>query len=346
MTRLRRSAALAITRVALAWAAIALPGFRGSASVDAAASGAQASSSITITNVVIAPEGDHTTVTIEADGPLPVPTVGQLEAPPRFFMDFAGVSATTRGGAAQEGAHVVRVRVALFSSQPRVTRVVVDLKQQEPIRTEAGDRQAGRFKVVIGAAAPAAAPPEPQPARPQPAGPPIAPVPALPVPSGVARPDPVGTSPPPVPDAPPGVFPSRPPEPPPPARDLEQYREQVEPALVRLREVRPLLTAIDRREVKPPENLGGAREALSGVLRTLTTVRAPEALKGTHDLLLRSVSLALMAATLREDAGTRADPDKMRNAGSAAAGALLLLDRVCTALNVQCGALPAPSAGR
>ena len=40
----------------------------------------------------------------------------------------------------------------------------------------------------------------------------------------------------------------------------------------------------------------------------------------------------MMAATLRADAGTRADPTDIRNASSAAAGALLLLDRVCIEL--------------
>jgi hypothetical protein len=45
-----------------------------------------------------------------------------------------------------------------------------------------------------------------------------------------------------------------------------------------------------------------------------------------------------MAATLRADAGTRADPTMIRNASSAAAGALLLLDRVC--IEIGCPELP------
>ena len=65
------------------------------------------------------------------------------------------------------------------------------------------------------------------------------------------------------------------------------------------------------------------------MLRALTGVRPPDSIRPTHDLLLKAVSFALMAATLRDDAGTRADPERLRNAGSAAAGALLLLDRVC-----------------
>ena len=57
----------------------------------------------------------------------------------------------------------------------------------------------------------------------------------------------------------------------------------------------------------------------------------------THDVLVRAASLALMAATLRDDLGGRADPTTIRNASSAAAGALLLLDRVC--IEIGCGPL-------
>ena len=55
----------------------------------------------------------------------------------------------------------------------------------------------------------------------------------------------------------------------------------------------------------------------------------------THDMLLQSTTLAQRALKLRMSG---ADPTALRNAGSAAAGALLLLDRVC--IDVGCDAPP------
>jgi len=124
----------------------------------------------------------------------------------------------------------------------------------------------------------------------------------------------------------------------PPAGDVRQYREQVEPALNRLRALRALLRGIDEQDLKPPEGLPAARAELSAIIRVLAGVGPPDSMKPTHDLLLRSASLAMMSATLRADAGMRADPTAIRNASSAAAGALLLLDRVC--IEIGCTELP------
>ena len=88
-----------------------------------------------------------------------------------------------------------------------------------------------------------------------------------------------------------------------------------------------------------PGGLTDVRTELSGILRALSTVRPAEPLVSTHDLLVRSASLALMAITLRDmGPGAGVDQDALRNASSAAAGALLLLDRVC--VDIGCGALP------
>jgi hypothetical protein len=139
---------------------------------------------------------------------------------------------------------------------------------------------------------------------------------------------------------PPAVYPVKSGAPPskPSAGDVSRYREQVEQPLNRLRVLRALLTDIDEQELKPPEGLPAARAELSAVIRVLAGVGPPDSLKPTHDLLLRSASLAMMSATLRADAGMRADPTAIRNASSAAAGALLLLDRVC--IEIGCTGLP------
>jgi hypothetical protein len=299
---------------------------------------AQPARSIAIKDVKISRDGDVTVVTIEADGALPAPAVGELDGPPRFFLDFHGVNAATRGATAEPGGNVIRVRVARHADTPPTTRVVVDMAEKQPVRTEAGDRDAGRFKVLIGIVTPEAEKmpsPAVQPGAPPPvpmasAPPPIQPVEQLPPPP-TARPESAPTSGASVPAAqpPPQVYPSRPPATPLPQKDVEKYREQIDPALARLQKLRSVLQAIDSKDPKPPEGLPAAREELSGVLRALTGARPPESVRATHDLLLKAVSFGLMAATLRDDAGTRGDPERLRNAGSAAAGALLLLDRVC-----------------
>jgi hypothetical protein len=107
--------------------------------------------------------------------------------------------------------------------------------------------------------------------------------------------------------------------------------------LNQLRTRRMLLTVIDQQEPRPPEGLSAARAEFSAVIRALAGVRPAPSMLPTHDLLVRSASLALMAATLRDDTGGRADPTALRNASSAAAGALLLLDRVC--IEIGCGPL-------
>ena len=335
-------------QLAVAWLQLIIIGLCGVAT-RAIAPTPQPGRTSTIKDTRISRQGDLSIVTIEADGPLPTPTVGQLDSPPRFFMDFPDVSTATRGASGGSGGAVLRVRVALHSTEPRITRVVIDLAQKQPIRTEAEEQEQGRFKILIGATTPQPNPPpvaaEPKPReQPRPTSPsnppPVSPPPVSSDPRGTPATSGTGTTAvaPATPSPAPAIFPSRPPPPAPPARDVDRYREQVEPIVSRLTKLRPLLNAIDLKDARPPEGLGVAREEFSGILRTLTTVRAPETVRATHDLLVRSASFGLMAATLREDAGMRADPDKLRNAASAAAGALLLLDRVC--IEIKCAALP------
>lgn len=313
----------------------------------------------TIKSVRIARSGDLWTIVIEADGALSAPKVGELDGPPRVYMDFEGVRTTVGTVAAEAGAPIVRVRAAHHSRAPLVTRVVVDLAFKQPIRTETEQLESGRFKILIGAVAPAPTPPPP---RPEPASSPnrvVLPPVELPpfVAAPPAAPPPGGTPPPAVPktaaSAPPGTpaasptssspgitpVPARSTTPPVSPKDAERYLEQIAGALEPYRKLRATLTSIDRQEATPPAGLGQVREELASILRALSAFPPSDNVKPVHDLLTRSVSFALMAATLRQDAGTRGDPVAMRNAASAAAGALLLLDRACTELG--CPPLPA-----
>lgn len=348
---------------------------------------AQASLLIILTSVQVLRDGRTALVSIEADGPLPLPATGMLDSPPRFFLDFPGVIAGTRGTAGDGPPLVSRVRVALHSASPPVTRVVIDLARPQPVKVEAEGREAGRIRVVVGgpgeaarpevAAPPREAPPTPalipvpplppetpakspppseSPARPQdpaasrsvraPAPATLQPQPSLPRPErsnadppptkadpAAARPDPAKAAPPPVYAAGPSHAGAKPAQP-----EIDRYKEQISVALNQLRGRRTLLSLIDQQDPKPPDGLGAARAEFSAVIRSLAGARPAATMLPTHDVLVRAASLALMATTLRDDLGGRADPTTIRNASSAAAGALLLLDRVC--IEIGCGPLP------
>lgn len=356
---------------------------------------AQDSPLIILTSVQVLRDGRTALVSIEADGPLPLPATGVLDSPPRFFLDFPGVIAGTRGTAGDGPPLVSRVRVALHSASPPVTRVVIDLARPQPVKVEAEGREAGRIRVVVGGpgeaarsevaaptrealptpalipvpplppetpatsppssqpparsqepaasrSVPTSAPPQQQPSLPQPersnAGPPppeavpVAHPPTKALPAG-ARTDQAAAASPPVYAAGPSHTGAKPAQP-----EIDRYMEQVSVPLNQLRGRRTLLSLIDQQDPTRPDGLGAARAEFSAVIRALAGARPATTMLATHDVLVRAASLALMAATLRDDLGERADPTTIRNASSAAAGALLLLDRVC--IEIGCGPLP------
>ena len=353
MTRLRsRSARVPVAAQAVLFVVL---------SIQSTLVASQTSPAPTLRNVRLTQSGEVWTIVVEADGALSQPKIGELDGPPRVYIDFEGVRTSVTSVAAEPGAPVVRVRAAVHSRTPLVTRVVVDLASKQPIRTETEHLQSGRFKILIGTVTST----EPQ-SEPAPAANPVAVLPAVelpPVPAAATTSGsssapssasaPVASNPvlAPPPHAPeispassaPGItpVPARSTTRPVPPKDAERYLEQIAGALGSYRRLQPTLVSIDSRDPTPPAGLGQVREELAAILRALTALHPPDSAEPVHDVLLRSVSFALMAATLRQDAGTRADPEKMRNAASAAAGALLLLQRACTELGC-----PAPQGSK
>jgi len=57
--------------------------------------------------------GGEAVITIEANGPLPAPTIGTVDGPPRIFLDFPGVRTSTSGLARAADRRIVRVRAAM-----------------------------------------------------------------------------------------------------------------------------------------------------------------------------------------------------------------------------------------
>ena len=204
-----------------------------------------------------------TRVIIEANGPLPQPSGEALADPPRIYLDFADVLPPPSIDAISHPA-IARVRVAEHSSNPLVTRVVLDLIRGAQYRVDASARAQGRVVVIIGAGA---------------------------------------------------------------AASTNLYAKQVSAALVRLQALRPSLQAIDRREETIPGDLAATATEFDDVAKLLNGVKPPSSRASTHALLVRTCTLGARAARLRQTARANQDVASSWDAASAAAGALMILER-------------------
>ncbi len=320
------------------------------AGVETAPGAAQAGGTTAIRRITIATRGPAVVVTIEGSGNLPLPTAGFADEPPRIFFDFPGVTLAAPRMTSSPDPRIRRVRAAVHSAAPLVTRVVFDLVAAEAYRVE---QATGRITVILeGPEVAAAIPPVPPlPERPpapaaaresrEPMNPAAAPtVPPLPSPS----PSPAAAAAPPQPVA---NLPARPKTPPPPAsrsapgeapsalpaRDLDRYKRQVAPTLDRLRLQQPLLVSLEGSEPQTVDRVQLAAEEFERLRQELVAIKSPpESLRSQHDMLFQSTTLALMAMRLTLEAVRTSDPATLRNAASAAAGATLLLDRACADL--------------
>jgi hypothetical protein len=299
--------------------------------------------------VVPAVDGSPTTVILEASGPLPEPEGDSLAGPARVFVDLQGVVAAPSLGRTGKDPLVLRARVARHSDVPLVTRVVLDLSRVSRFRVDASERAAGRLVLTLEGSAAAARPTSAQPA-------PRAKAPE----SAAAIPAPVrSTSPAAQPAAPISPHPAAPfdrardhavqgrgdgPEPKkspvpsriprlrqnairePSASQVEAYTAQILALVNRLQGLRPLLLAIDRRG-EITTDLNAAAAEFDEIGRILTAIKPIPARAGTHGLLLQACVLGARAARTLQDATASRDAAAEWNAASAAAGALILLDR-------------------
>lgn len=301
-----------------------------------AAHAEQRGSGSTLRTVTLTRVDQATVVTIESDGPIPEPEHGVLDAPARIYLDFQGVRAGTTGLRAAKDPLVKRIRVALHRTSPTVTRLVIDLTGQQPFHLSRDPRTPSRLTVVVGAAT--ALPPEESTAT-------IAPVPPLPPPAGEVAVVPAaapGAAP--AANAVPATTASKDTVPPAPVsrretspakaaapltRDLERYREQMAAVLDRMALYRKFLESLHADDEFSAEQAEAAVDEFQRLRGTLAAYKASEAVAPTHNLLLQASTLAGMAARIRLDALRSGDASGLRNASSAAAGSLLLLDRAC-----------------
>jgi len=110
--------------------------------------------------------------------------------------------------------------------------------------------------------------------------------------------------------------------------------KQVTPLLARLQKLRPVLKSIDSQTDQNAVSLQFAAHELSSIAQGLMALRAPETLSAAHDELLQSCSLAAQAVKGRMEFTTGGNTAIAWNAASAAAGALMLMDRARAALGV------------
>jgi hypothetical protein len=289
--------------------------------------------------IAIGSENADAVVAIEADGPLPAPTVGALDNPPRIFLDLVGIRVKVPYVTPSGDPRIRRVRVAVHSIQPLVTRVVVDLAALQPHRIEHNGAQ---MKILIGGGAT-------PPAESAAASAPIATTSAL---APAPPPTPAATEPiplvPPLPDPgpltvndSPGAPPVAPPAAPPPAtsykplpipaslRDVEKYRVLILSTVDRFRLQLPVLKTLEDREARTTEALELASLEIDRLRQELMGIKPPDSVRVPHDLLLQATRLAMMAIRLRGEALRSGDVNVMRNATSAAAGALMMFERAC-----------------
>ena len=119
--------------------------------------------------------------------------------------------------------------------------------------------------------------------------------------------------------------------------DIESYRRQLSGALERLESRRPVLAAIDLDQDVTAETLASTAADFKDLRRILEAAKPADVIRPTHDLLIASCVLGAGAAGQRIDAARANDLQMRRNAASAAAGALMLLDRACAALGCSGG---------
>ena len=314
---------------------------------------ARGQTALQVIRVVPSANGGSTTVVLEADGPLPEPEGDSLADPPRVFLDLKGVVAAptlTRSG---RDPLVVRARVARHSDAPLVTRVVLDLSRVSGFRVDASARAEGRLVLTLDIRGTASAPTAPRAPAATPAPAPSTPPTAQPTPPRTqARPRSTQATRPPVqapaPQSPTQAAPAAssgtatPAKPPVPLRPsrvpapttgrgtsaarADAYAAQLSAVVDRLQALRPVLEAIDRR-TQVTADLNAAAAEFDAVGQILMAIKPIAGREATHGLLQRACVLGARATRTLQEATRASDATGEWNAASAAAGALILLDR-------------------
>ena len=90
--------------------------------------------------IAMTSNAETVTVSIDISGGGIMPASGFVDSPPRIFLDFPDVALQTAAVTASRDSRIKKIRAAVHSARPLVTRVVIDLAAPMPFRitTNAG----------------------------------------------------------------------------------------------------------------------------------------------------------------------------------------------------------------
>jgi hypothetical protein len=110
--------------------------------------------------------------------------------------------------------------------------------------------------------------------------------------------------------------------------ELRKYRAAMATPLQRLKQMEAALVDIRDLAGSGPDEIGAILRAAAQIRAEASAIAAPPELEMTHGLMLSAAQLAENAATLRRQASLTGNLSQAWNASSAAAGALMLSNRV------------------
>jgi hypothetical protein len=110
--------------------------------------------------------------------------------------------------------------------------------------------------------------------------------------------------------------------------ELRTYRESINDSLQKLMRLQVALEDIKGLAGSGPEALGSILKVASDIMKVATAIQPPDELREVHSLLMSATELAQTAAKLRREAALTANMARAWDASSAAAGALMLSERV------------------
>jgi hypothetical protein len=110
--------------------------------------------------------------------------------------------------------------------------------------------------------------------------------------------------------------------------ELRAYRQSMTDSVQKLTRLHVPLEDIKGLTGSGPDALGSILKVAAGIMTVATGIHPPDELRDLHSLLMSATHLAQTAAKLRREAALTGDMARAWDASSAAAGALMLSDRV------------------
>jgi hypothetical protein len=112
--------------------------------------------------------------------------------------------------------------------------------------------------------------------------------------------------------------------------ELRAYRDSMSDSIQKLTKLHQPLEDIKGLSGSAPDALAAILKTAADVQKATATVQPPEEFRDLHGLMMSAIQLAQNAAKLRREAALTGNMARAWDASSAAAGALMLSERVST----------------